>query len=146
MSSNNFYSLEGIVFRIGDVQEFSNFFRKQEFIVLIRNAYQDKVYEDYIKFECINDKMYELTGIRPGYKVSVSFVIQGKEGKSEELKGKFFNSLRALKIETLEATTTEERAGNVKAASEQGAIAGFVGDDNASKEESLAEQDDDLPF
>ena len=145
MENNNFYQLEGILFRIDEKQEFTKFFSKQEFLVLVRNAYREKVYEDYIRFECVNDKMNELVGLREGYRVCVSFTIQGKESKKAELKGKFYNSLRALRVDVLEKVTTEERAADVKVASEELAIDEFVGEETADSE-SLTPQEDDLPF
>ena len=145
MENNNFYQLEGILHRIDEGQEFSKFFSKQEFIVLVRNAYQEKVYEDYIRFECVNNKMNELVGLHEGYKVCVSFTIQGKESKKEEFKGRFYNSLRALRVDVLEKVTTEERAADTKVTSEKDAIEGYM-DQKKPDPDSLTPQKDDLPF
>jgi len=147
MEKNNFYQLEGTVFRIDEVWNFEKsgvvVFSKQEFLVLVRNEYQEKVYEEKIRFECINNKMNELVGLREGYKVRVSFTIRSNESKKD--KGTYYNSLRALSVDVLERVTTEERAVETKAASETDAIDEFMGEGKPDSE-SLTPQKDDLPF
>jgi single-strand DNA-binding protein len=144
MEGNNFHKLEGVIFRIDEVVEFSRFFSKQEFILLVQRTYQDKIYEDYIKFECINDKIYVLTGRQEGNRVLVSFVIQGREGKKGDAKGRFYNSLRAMDIDLLDSSTAKERAAEIRISSEKKEIDAFVGTEEADTHDD--QPDNELPF
>ena len=138
------YDLEGVVTNIGEELVFAEGrFKKVEFVVTVKSSYQDKVYEDPVVLECQNDSIYQLTGIQAGFKVKVLFVIQGRAAKGEFV-GRYFNTLKAIKIDVLEATTTEQRATDTAQTSEQGAINSFVGEENPSLNPKDAP--DDLPF
>ena len=142
--SNQTFETEGIIFRIGQEEVFAEGrFKKTEFILLKKSTYRDKVYEDYISFECQNESQYQLTGATEGNLARILFVIQGKEAKREDLKGRYFNTLKAIKIEVLEATTTQQRADNTQATSEQGEIDAFT---SGSEKLNLDYNPDDLPF
>ena len=141
--ANTIFDVEGIVFRIDEPQTFTEFFKKQSFILLIQSTYKDKKYEDFFEFDCINAQMYELTGVREGHKVRVGYVLQGRESK--KLPGRYFNTLKVISIKVLEGITVEQRSVNEAKDSQQRAIDNFVGD---AKSESLNPADvaDDLPF
>ena len=154
--SSEVFKIEGIVHVINDVEVYENqqktfTFKKQSFVVLASNTYTGRdgtprVQEDYILLECHQDSgIYQLTGVREGNRVLVLFTIQGREGRTEQHKGKYYNTLKAFKIDILESTTTEERAGNTQASSVQGEIDNFVGEEPPD-DGILKPQEDDLPF
>ncbi len=143
MAENTIYNMEGIVHKIDDPQKFSDFFTKQSFVVLKQSTFKDKVYEDFITFDCVNNGMNNLVGVYPGHKVNVSFVLQGKESKNEAYKGKFFNTLKAIKIQTLEVASPEQRTQQTFVASQEKQVNSFV-EENTSLNPS--DGPDDLPF
>ena len=145
MENNDTFTITGIVHNIGQEQSFAEGrFRKTEFVLLKTKQFNGKIYEDFISLECQNEGQYQLTGLNTGNKAEVVFVIQGREAKREDLKGRFYNTLKAIKVSVLEATTTGQRAQNTAVDSQQRAVSDFVGAENPS----LRSQDgpDDLPF
>jgi len=124
--SNTIYEIQGVVHDIGDVMEFKNNFKKRILVLYQRTSFKEKVYEDKIPLEFNGEMIYKVDVANVGNKVKVSFVIQGREGKRDDLKGKYFTSLKAIGIEVLEATTAEQTSAGFKAEDTQQAVDGFV--------------------
>ena len=149
--ANKIYDAEGIIHRIGEVKEFTERFKKQSFVLLVESEYQGKKYEDPIQFDCVNNGIQMIAYINEGFRVRVGFVIQGKEykGDREDLQNEFFNTLKAIKVDVLEATTAQQRAANTAQADTQQAVAGFVSPQPAPAPQAapnLGSDPDDLPF
>jgi len=143
--ANTIYEITGIVHKVGDEQVFAEGrFKKREVVIILSNMYKDKVYEEFITIEFQNTQTYECTGVNPGNKVKIAFVLQGREAKRDDLKGRFFNTIKGIKLETLEATTTGQRIQNEVQDSQQRAINDFVEPENTSL--SPSDGPDDLPF
>lgn len=143
MASRTFET-EGVIFRIGEEQVFAEGrFKKTEFILLQQSEYKSKLYEDHVSFECQGEQQYQLTGVQEGNRVKVWFVIQGREAKREDLKGRYFNTLKAIKIDVLEATSPDQRAENTAQSNQQQEISSFVGENDGL---SVSDGPDDLPF
>ena len=134
--SSTVYEITGVVFRIDDELSFAEGrFKKQAFIIMDQSNYGGKSYTDYIELECHNEGIYQTTGMCEGQKVAVKFVIQGKEAKAEHLKGRYFNTLKAIKIDILEDISTEQRAADT------------AKDTTKQETDSFVESNiDDLPF
>jgi len=142
--SDQIYEITGTVHRVDESPtEFSKFFTKQSFVLLNQSTFKDKIFEDFIEFDCINDMTSALVGVRAGNKIKVSFVIQGKESKNEKFVGRFFNTLKVIKIEVLEATNIAQRAEAQQQGVQQEAVNDFVG---AGPAPNLKHHPDDLSF
>jgi hypothetical protein len=70
---NNFL-IEGTVHEIMPVQTLGNNFRKQDFVITAPNLND----QDYIRFQCLQDRIHLLKVITIGSQVIVQFSIQGK--------------------------------------------------------------------
>ena len=143
MAANQIYECEGIVHQVDDMQQFGDFFKKQSVILLKQSSYMEKIYEDYLTFDFVNQGINLITNLQAGAKVKISFVLQGKESKNEAYKGKFFNTLKAIKIQTLEDTSVQQRSQQTFVDSQEKNVNAFVGENK-----SLNPNDgpDDLPF
>jgi len=84
--------LTGTVKCIFDEQTFASGFNKREIVV---TDSEDKYPQD-IKFECLKDKVAQITGLIAGDQVTVTYDLRGNE-----YNGKYYVSLTAWKIERL---------------------------------------------
>jgi len=94
--------ITGTIKKVLPVQQVSESFKKQEFILETADTYPQK-----IKFETINDKTDLLNGIVKQVEAKVFFNVRGREWINKENKTVYFVSLQAWKIEY---TKTEEIA------------------------------------
>jgi len=137
--SNKFFEVEGYLFKLFPVMTFESGFKKREFVVELRSEGRDGVtYKDLVTFEVTKDWMHELDGIGLASKLKVSFLLGGKAytpktGGDE----KYFNFLKAWKIEALENTNQDAPVQKQEAASVATPAPSFGG---------KVEDTDDLPF
>lgn len=102
------YELSGILYDKFDVVQVSDRFKKQEFVVktetTTNSGYQ---FEDFVKFQLVQDKCGMVDDIPANSPVKVSFNIRGnRSDKGGEVR--YFTNLDAWKIEqTGENTETE---------------------------------------
>lgn len=89
------YEAKGIIEKIFDVQQVSDKFRKQEFVLEMQNG----EYKEYPKFQFIGDKCAKLDAFAEGMEVLVKFNLKGKpfEKNGEKM---YFNNLDAWHIES----------------------------------------------
>jgi len=143
------YELEGVCTHIGEELVFSEGrFKKKEFVVTVTTNHNAKVYEDPVVLEAQNDGLYQISSLAEGNKIKVLFVIQGREGK-DKFVGRYFNTLKAIKVDVLEATTTQQRAANTAQADTKQAVASYVSEQPAPAPQAapnLGSDPDDLPF
>ena len=90
MSEN--MKLQGSLHQLEDTQTFNSGFTKREFVLKTN----DGKYDQFIKFEAVQDKVKELDGYKTGDEMAVNFNIRGREHN-----GRFFNNLVAWRIENL---------------------------------------------
>lgn len=110
------YNLKGSVCRIGETQQLSDSFKKRTFVIKDNS---DK-YPQTIEFETTQDRTDLLNGLSVGQEVEVTFFLRGREWTGKDGSTRIFNTLDAWKVEVLSGDT--------------------------KKQETLVEQDDDLPF
>lgn len=117
------YTLKGELKVINDVQQISDSFKKREFVVIDASGQ----YEQNILLQTVQDRCDLLDKFKEGDNVVVTFFLRGREWKDPKTQEvKFFNSLDAWKIESLDEIKK-------KVANDTG-------------ETFVAEGDDDLPF
>ncbi len=83
------FELEGKVKEIFDEQTFGSGFRKREFVVTV----EDGKYPQDIKFECVQDKIDQISSISRDDTVKVKFDIRGREWK-----GNYYVNLSAWQV------------------------------------------------
>lgn len=91
-------AITGTIKKVLPVQQVSDTFRKQEFILETGDTYPQK-----IKFETVNDKTELLKGISKQIEAKVYFNVRGREWINKEQKTVYFVSLQAWKIEKVNA-------------------------------------------
>ena len=117
------YTLKGELKVIGDVQQVSDSFKKREFVVLDASGQ----YAQTISFQAVQDRVELLNNFNVGDAVEVTFFLRGREWTNpKDGTVRYFNSLDAWKVESLNQGGSPATAGN--------------------SETFVAEGDDDLPF
>ncbi len=123
------YEFTGTVKKIGDVQTFPSGFSKRELVV---TSEEDRYPQD-IMFEFLKEKADLLNDVGEADRVKVTFDLSGRE-----YNGRYFNSLKAWRIEKVD----EARA----AAPGADAAAGVPPRAELPKDITLDTDDDNLPF
>lgn len=90
----------GTVIAIFDVQTISDKFRKREIVLSDTN---DK-YPQEIKFQCVNDKVSLLDGVKVGDVMEVEYNLRGRRATSKEGKDVWYNSLDLWRVNRGEPT------------------------------------------
>lgn len=83
----------GIIKKILPVQEVSEKFSKQEFVLEIPGEYPQSVI-----FQTVNGKMKELDSVAEGSEATVEYNLRGREWTNPQGEVKYFNTLEAWKI------------------------------------------------
>ena len=118
------FKLQGTIKVIKDTQEVSPKFSKREFVV----TPPDEKYPQDVSFELQQDHTSMLDGFMEGQEVEVSFDIRGREWTSPTGDVKYFNTLKAFRVEAIGAAPAKPKPVKV--------VAEVVQD----------EDDSDLPF
>ena len=85
----------GTIHLIGETKQITDTFSKREFVVT-DGAEQ---YAKFINFELIKDNVDLVNGLKVGQEITVSFNLDGRIWTNPQGEDKFFNSLKAWKIE-----------------------------------------------
>lgn len=123
--------ITGILKVKSEAQQVSEKFKKREF-VLTDNSSQ---YPQHISFQLTQDKCNLIDNYAVGSEIKVHFNLRGREWTSPKGEIKYFNTLEAWRIETINAgsgATTSPSAGNLG--------------DVAETTFTASTQEDDLPF
>ncbi len=86
------FDISGTIKKIFDEQTFGSGFTKREFVITTTA----ERYPQDLKFECVKDKIAQLSAFQVGDSVKVSFDLRGREWKES-----YFVNLSAWKIEAL---------------------------------------------
>lgn len=79
------YNLKGKIYKVFPIQQKSDRFKKREIIVQVTNPTDKGVYVEYIRLQCINDKIDLIRDAEKGNQVVCRFSITGtKTGKADE--------------------------------------------------------------
>lgn len=123
--------ITGILKVKSEAQQVSEKFKKREF-VLTDNSSQ---YPQHISFQLTQDKCNLIDNYAVGSEIKVHFNLRGREWTSPKGEIKYFNTLEAWRIETINAGS-----GNTNSSA-----AGNLGD-VAETTFTATSQEDDLPF
>lgn len=95
---------KGVIYRIDEIQNISEKFRKRDFVLEIKN---NEAYVQKVLFTLIMDKVDEIEGFTNGDEIEVDFNLQGKEWTSPSGEVKFFNTLSAYKLEKVSTNNSQ---------------------------------------
>jgi len=95
----NVLSYKGTVHKVFDTVQISERFKKREMVLKIPSYKEGE--SKPILFEAIQDQVTLFDGLKPGQAVEVYFNLDGREWISPTQKVKYFNSLKAWKIDKL---------------------------------------------
>lgn len=124
--------IKGKLLEIFDEVQISDRFRKREFVV---EHVENPQYPEYIKFECVQDKCSMLDNYQVGQEINISFNLKGRKWTDPKGEVKYFNTLQAWRIESVDNIP---KSGDTPTQNQ-----------NSPEEDGLfsAEEDnDDLPF
>ena len=122
------FKLQGTIKVIKDTQQVSDKFSKREMIVTT----PDDKYPQDIMLELQQDQTSLLDAFMEGQEVEVSFDIRGREWTSPTGDIKYFNTLKAFRVEAIGAAPTKPKPVKVVA--------------EVFTEATTEAEDDDLPF
>lgn len=94
------YTMTGKIYRLFEVAQITDKFRKQEFVLEQMTSNSKGTYVEYVKFQAIQDRCNLLDTVEVGDNVNIEFSITGRKFKSTE-GDKFFNNLDMMKITVL---------------------------------------------
>jgi hypothetical protein len=144
------YTLKGRIYKILLVDQKKENFRKQEFILMVTNPTDKGTFVEYLRMQCINDKINLLANANVGEQVVCRFKISGRKlGKGDD--ESFYTNL------DIESLTIINRASDIiedekKFISEKkkNNLPGLDDDDDFNsdfnKSDSITDIKDDLPF
>jgi len=73
------FPMRGTIHEIWPVDQKTDKFRKQEFILEVANNKQGGTYKEFIKFQCINDKTALMNSVEKKDVVSLKFEVSGRK-------------------------------------------------------------------
>lgn len=145
------YTEKGKVYKILPAQVKSDRFKKQEFILQVTNSTDKGTFIEFIRLQCINDKMSYLNDVKKGDFGIVKFTISGRKvGKDED--ESFYTNLDVIEFKVINKTT--DIIDVDKSSKTNGYADRFPGiDEEEETEDILSENfipksqiEDDLPF
>ena len=98
----------GIIYKINEVQQISEKFKKRDFVLEIKN---NEAYVQKVMFTLILDKVDAINSCSVGDRVEVNFDLQGKEWTSPDGTVRFFNT---LSVSEIIKSTPEANASNTE--------------------------------
>ncbi len=122
-------NLKAKILEIFETTQITDTFKKREFVV---EYAENPQYPEFIKFELTQDRCDLISQYRLGDEVDVWFNLRGRKWTDPQGQVKYFNSLQAWKIDSVESENTQPKEG------------GF---ESQTEPEWLSNNDDDdLPF
>jgi len=91
--------IKGKIKNISETIQISDRFRKRELVVEYSN---NPEYPQVIQFEIVQDRCEMLDQFKDGQQVEIHFDLRGREWKNPQGEIKYFNTLQAWKIVSLE--------------------------------------------
>jgi len=94
------YKIKGSIVEIEETKHISATFQKREFAIEVPND-DNPAYNQFVKFELIQDKCDIINGMQVGMSVEVSFNVGGRKWINPQNEVKYFNSLKAWRVTNL---------------------------------------------
>mgnify|MGYP003629901747 FL=1 len=89
------FEATGTLYKISDVQQITDSFRKREFVLEMI----DGAYTQLIPFQLTQDNCVKVDDMLPGTEIKVTFNLRGREWTSPQGEAKYFGSLDAWKVD-----------------------------------------------
>ncbi len=122
-------NLKAKILEIFETTQVTDTFKKREFVV---EYAENPQYPEFIKFELTQDRCDLISQFKPGDEVDVWFNLRGRKWTDPQGQVKYFNSLQAWKIDSVQPENTQPEAD---------------GPESQVEPEWLTKEDDeDLPF
>ena len=122
-------NLKAKILEIFETTQVTDTFKKREFVV---EYAENPQYPEFIKFELTQDRCDLISQFKPGDEVDVWFNLRGRKWTDPQGQVKYFNSLQAWKIDSVQAESTKPEEGGLESQKEPEWLA--------------SDDDDDLPF
>ena len=98
----NSFELKGTIYYKEETQQVSDKFKKREFVIEIVNE-KNSEWNDFVKFQLVNDNCSKIDNAAIGSNVTVHFNINGRKWEKDG-KTSFFNTITAWKIDIEQST------------------------------------------
>lgn len=122
-------NLKAKILEIFETTQVTDTFKKREFVV---EYAENPQYPEFIKFELTQDRCDLISQFKPGEEVDVWFNLRGRKWTDPQGQVKYFNSLQAWKIDSVQPENTQPEESRLESQKEP--------------EWLTNEDDDDLPF
>jgi hypothetical protein len=144
------YVMKGKVYKVLPVQDKSAKFKKQEVILQVTNPTDKGTFVEFIRLQCINDKMYYLEGVNKGDFAICKFSISGRKvGKEDD--ETFYTNLDVIEFKVV--NSAKDIIADDKKKKEESFANRFPGIEEEDEDDILSEKstgipetNDDLPF
>lgn len=92
------YVAKGKVYKVMPLEQKTDKFSKQEFIIEIVNPSERGTFVDHVRFQCINEKTYLIDTMEKGDFVVIKFNITGRKFKNKEDREVFYTNLDVVDL------------------------------------------------
>jgi len=144
------YNIKGKIHKIMDVQDITDKFSKQEFVVHVLVQGDKATYSEFIKMQCINDKIYKMNEVEEGDFCDIYFSITGRKYKKEGQEEMYFTNLVMQDINVVNKAADDAKEVTPKGEHDYSDhLPGLdkpPAKDKTENAEDFATSDDDLPF
>lgn len=134
------FEITGKLIEKGEINQRTESFKTREFVIEVTREIGDRVFSDFIKFQCTQDRTAIVDPIHIGETITVSFNIRGTKWNKDG-KDLYFTNLDAWRISSSVATPP--------AAQQTSPVTEPTATPNTTTEAATTESndvDDDLPF
>jgi hypothetical protein len=141
------YIIKGKIYKIMDLDIVTENFQKQEFVIQVVAPGEKATYSEFIKFQCINQKVTLLEGLEKGDFCIIKFKITGRKYKRDGKDDLFFTNLDVQELSMVHAA--KDQAKEIRPVSDINDYSDIVpGIDKIvkPKEEDFGTSCEDLPF
>ena len=140
------YISKGKIYKVLDVQKKTEKFQKQEFILQVTNPTDKGTFIEFIRLQCINDKMRLIDGAKKGDFCICKWTISGRKigtGDDET----FYTNLDVQDLTIINKANDVIGAERKSSESYSQKFPGIDDEDEIADNDSIAiSEDDDLPF
>lgn len=142
------YPIKGKIYKVLPLQVKTDKFRKQEVIIQVNNPTDKGVFIEYIRLQCINDKISQLANASKGDFVVGKYTISGrKTGTGED--ETFYTNLDVIELKIITNTKEIITSNDYRPSGFSDNFPGIDEDEDdilSDKPSALPPIEDDLPF
>ena len=143
------YPIKGKIYKVLPLQVKTDKFRKQEVIIQVTNPTDKGTFIEYIRLQCINEKILQLDGANKGDFVMGKYTISGRKmGAGED--EVFYTNLDVIELKIINNTNDIiHQDKNSKPTSYAESFPGITEEEDDILSDSISiplKEEDDLPF